>query len=196
MRIGQLLGEPLVLALADGRQVPAIRRSGGRLVQIDGDFQLLADPRADAAGKRRAVLERDALDRHERANVGGAHPRMGPVVATHVDHLGRLGNGLEGRLGYRLRRADERHHGPVRVPSRVHVQQCGPRRGLDHAGNLLDLRRILPLGKIRHALDDRTGHYGFSPCNEIAILPTTLQPPCSLVQRDECGGHEPRGREW
>ena len=156
--IGQFLRQPFVLALADVGQICPLGRRGRRLVEIDGNRQFLADPPADLPGDLGAVLHRHALDRDEGAHVGRAHPGMRAVVPAHVEHLRRLGDGLEGRFGDRLGRADEGDHRAVGVPAGVHVQQFDALDGLDGIGDLLDFGRVFSFREIGHALDDFPRH--------------------------------------
>ena len=157
-RIGEFLWQPLIFSLADGGQISPLGQGGGRLVEIDRNLQLLADPPADLMGDFGAVLDRHALDRHERADVGRAHPRMLAVLATHVDHLRRGGDCLEGRLGNRLGRADEGDHRPVGIPAGIDVQQLDALDRLDRVGDLLDYGGVLSFREIGYALDDFPRH--------------------------------------
>ncbi len=154
----EFLGQPLILALADRRQIPPLGRQGGGFVEIDGNLQLVANPLTDAMGDGGTVLQRHALDRHEGADVGGAEAGMGAVVAAHVEHGRRLGNRPERRLGHRLRRANEGDHGPVGVPAGVHVEEPDARNRLDGVGDLLDFGGVLSFGEVGHALDQWGGH--------------------------------------
>jgi hypothetical protein len=158
LRVAQLVGQPLVLALPDGRQILPLGPACRGLVQIDGDGQFAADALAHAPRDGRAVLHGHAGDRDEGADVSGPHPRVRAVVLGHVDDLGGLGDGLEGPLGHGVRVAHERHHGAVRVRPGVHVQHGHARDGLDGVRDLLELRPVSPLGEVGDTLHHALVH--------------------------------------
>ena len=122
VRVVELLGQPLVLALSDGRQVLPLGSARRSFVEIDGDGQLAPNTLAHASRDGRAVLHGHAGDRDKGADVSGAHPRVRAVVLGHIYDLSGFGNGLEGALGHGVRVAHEGHHSAVRVRSRIDVQ--------------------------------------------------------------------------
>ena len=150
----ELLGQRLVLPLADLGQGTPLGLPGGVFVEIDRNVEFFADPLAQPFGHLDAVLHGGALDRDQRADVGGAHPGMGPGVLGHVDQLSRLGDGPEGGLFHRLGRADEGDHGAVGRGAGVDIQEHGPLHRLDLGGDRVDHAAVPPLAEVRHALDE------------------------------------------
>ena len=154
----ELLGQALVLALAHRRQIAPLRPTGSLLIEIDRHLQLPAHPFAQLPGQFSAFLQGDARHRHERADVGGAHARMGALVGGHVQHLGGGLHALEGGLQHLPGGAHESHHGAVGVRPRIHIQQLDAGHRRDGVGDDLDLGQVTAFGKVGDALDDSLGH--------------------------------------
>jgi hypothetical protein len=135
-------------------QVAALVAGGGRLVEVDREAQLLADPPADGAGDRHAVVHAHAAHRHERAHVGAAVAGVGALVPAHVDQLAGAPHHPEGGLGDALGRADEGDHRAVRVGAGGDVQQADALDLLDHRRHRVDDAAVAALADVRHALDE------------------------------------------
>ena len=129
----------------------------------------------------RAILQRDAFDGNEGANVGGAHARMRAVVLPHVDHLRRLGDGLERRLGHGVRRADEGDDRAIRVGPGIDVQQLHARDGFNRVGDGLDLGPVASFGEVGDTFDDLGWHLEL---NSLVVQASRLQR--GSCRRDAC----------
>ena len=93
------LAQPFVFAGADDGQVAASRVGLGGFVQVDREVELAADAFGELPGVRGRLCHRDAGDRHQGTDVGGAHAGVFAVVLAHVDQFA----GACGWRGRRLR---------------------------------------------------------------------------------------------
>src|SRR5439155_14450044 len=100
----------LVFAAADVRQPTPLGPSGGLVVEIDGDPELLANPPADLPGQIDALRHGRLAERYERQDVGRAHAGVLAAVPVQVDQLCRSRHAAEGRVRYFGRRAREGEH--------------------------------------------------------------------------------------
>ena len=107
------LAQPLELALADVGQALTLgtRRRAG--VEEDGDGELPPYALGELARELHAVVHGDAAHRHERHDVGRAHPGMLTAMRGEVDARGRHLHGAERGLDGRVRRRHQREHGAV-----------------------------------------------------------------------------------
>ncbi len=110
---GDLGLQPFILAAPHIGQVASFGTRCSLFVQIDRDAQLGADPLAQPAGKRYAVVHRRPLHRDKGHDVGRPHAWVGAAVVVHVDELSCAGNTLESGLERCFWRANQRHHRAV-----------------------------------------------------------------------------------
>ena len=148
------LAQALELAAPHVRQAHALGSGRGRFVEEHRDAELVADAASDRARDRRALVERDALDRHERHDVGGAHARMLAAMTIQIDLLGRALHRAEGRLHHRLGLAGEREDRAVVIGVHLVVEEHDARRGGDRLEEGLDDLTTTTFGKIGNAFDD------------------------------------------
>ena len=192
--VAELFGQPLVLAAPNGCQVLSLGPARRRFVEVHGDLEFAADPLADRPRDRGAIVHRHAGDRDERADVGGAHPRVGAVVLAHVEDLRCLGDGLERPLGHGVWVPHEGDHRAVGVRPRVHVEQAHPRDGLDGVRDLLDLGSVPPFGEIRNALDDALIHPRTPSVSAKGFRRACAHPAASGSMTQGVGGCQGKGR--
>ncbi len=153
-RVLELFGKPFVFTRPDGGQVPPLGLAGGRFIKVDGDAELAGHPRPERLGQADAVFHGHARDGHEGANVRGPDAAVGALVRPHVDDLGGLGDGAEGRFRGGFGGADERDHGPIGRGAGVDVQQLDLTDGLDLADDGPDLLLVAALAEIGDAFDE------------------------------------------
>ncbi len=104
-----------------------------------------------------AVLERQALDRHERHHVGRAHARVLAPVLGQVDQLAAALHRAERRLHHRIGLAREGEHGAVVVRVHLAVEQRDAGNGRDGLHDLLHHLAAAAFREVRDAFDE-LGH--------------------------------------
>ena len=156
--MGQLLGQRLVLPGAADRQVLPLGTEGRRLVAVGRDVQFAGDAFGQVTGQRRALFQRNPRNRDQRQNVRGAHARVRPLVAAHVDQLRGPLHAGKGRPDDRFRVADEGYDRAVGRLARIHVEHLHTSRRLDGRHDLSDHLLVAPLAEIGYALHDTFLH--------------------------------------
>ena len=136
LRLGQLK-----LAAADVGEVLAVGARGGALVQEDRNAEFIADALAEGAREGDAVVHGGALERNERADVGGADARVFAGVRVEVNELGGLGDATEGGVHGGLGGGDDGHDRPIVRRIAGHIEDSdalavgdGVTDGRDHLG--------------------------------------------------------------
>lgn len=152
------LGQTLVFTAAAYGEVLALGPQCRCLVGIHGDAELVGHALPQLAGKLGTFGQRDARHGHERANVGGAHTRMRPVVTAHVNQFRRALYALEGGFGHRFRLAGKGYYCAVGGLAWINVQQRNTFDGLDGLRDTLDYLFIAALAEIGHAFYDSFLH--------------------------------------
>ena len=76
-------------------------------------------------------------------------------MAGEVDEAGGGGDGAKGALLRRRGLAHEGDHAAVVVRVALRIEQRHPRRGGDHAADLVDDLGPAALGEVGHTLDER-----------------------------------------
>ena len=155
VRLQQLLGHALELALAAGSQVAALRTGGGVLIQEGGDLQLVPDALAQALGHLHALLNGHVLGLGDQGDhVGGAHALVLALVVVHVDALGGDLGQLEGDLLDGLGGADQGEHAAVVVAVGLGVEQgaAGHALGGLNEGVISSLVLLLAAAEVRDTL--------------------------------------------
>src|SRR4051812_17626639 len=84
VRLGHRVANALELTAANVGEILAIGTRRRALVEEDRNLELTADARGEGPGKSDAILHRRALERNERNDVGGAHPRVLAAVLRQV----------------------------------------------------------------------------------------------------------------
>ena len=153
---GELLREPLVLALPDRSQIAPGGARRRVLVEVDRDRERLADPLAELSGEGDAIVHGRALERDEGADVGRAEARMGAPMALHVDPLGGDRDRPVGRFGDRVRRADEGHDRAMGVGAGIDVEQADTGGRRDGGRDRVDRGAVTTFREIGDALDERS----------------------------------------
>ncbi len=175
--------EAFVLALSHVGEIAPLGPAGGRLVEVDRNAELVADPPSHLTRELDAVVHRGAAaNGHEGADVHRAHPRVRAFVTRHVDSRGGDGRRLEGGFGHGLRGADEREHGPVGLATRVHVEQHGAVDRRDRAGQRIEDRLVAALREVRYALDDLHGCLQSPPPRGSRLMSFSMNGTPSVIQ--------------
>ena len=156
-RFGHLAGQALVFTGPDGGQILSRRIGLGGFVEVHRNLELAPHPLRQPAGPFGGLLHGDSGDRHQGADVGGAHPRVRPTVLAHVDQVGGSGNGPERGLDHRSRLSGEGHHRAVGGLAGIDVKERRPFNRLDAGGNLPHDVEIPSRTEIRHTFD-QPGH--------------------------------------
>src|ERR1700722_6476753 len=87
-RVGCDVGpDALKLPSPNVLQILSLRRSGGRLVEINRDLITLPNLLPNVPRHGHTIFDSDAVNGNERHNVGRAHPRMCALMFGQVDQL-------------------------------------------------------------------------------------------------------------
>ena len=177
--MGQLLGQRLILAGAADRQILPLGAEGRRLVAVGRDVQFAGDAFGQVTGQRRALFQRNPRNRDQRQDVRGAHARVRPLVAAHVDQLRGPLHAGKGRSDNRFGVADEGYDRAVGRLARIHIKHLHAARRLDGRHDLSDHLLVASLAEIGHALHDTflhklllLGFFCFKYTNFFGIFPT------------------------
>ncbi len=154
VRILELAGQGLILALADGREGLPFGSGRSELIEVDRQGKFLADSLAEATGQIDAVVHGDVGHRNEGADVDRAHSGVGALVAPHVDRLPRCRHQLERTLEHGLRFTDEGDHRAVGFDAGVDIEQLDSRHRSGRLRNRVVDLRISAVGDVRYALHD------------------------------------------
>ena len=162
VRLEQLFGHALKLALAALGEVAALGPRGGVLIEEGGDLQLVPNALCNALGQLNTLLERHVHRWNERDDVGCAHARVLADVLGHIDGLGGLPGQAEGDLLDALGRAHQRKDAAVVAAVGLDVQQRAAGHGIGDIHQALEHDRVdlLADAEIRNAFNE-TGHGQF-----------------------------------
>ena len=137
---------------------PALPEEGGPVpgaelpVEEDRQPELVPHPNCEPLGRVSRPSFVLGRERHERDDVGGAGPRMRPLVLAQVDQLSRAGDAGQQRLDKLLTGADQREDRPVVVLVGVDIEQPRAARAKG-CTKRVDRRPIAPLGEVRDGLE-------------------------------------------
>src|SRR5205085_12329656 len=92
-------------------------------IEIDRDFQFLADTFPEPTCTFDRFLPANVAYRNEWTNVCGAHPWMSASVLAHVDEFRGLFYPAKYGLNREVRISNKRHHRPVRSSPGINIQQ-------------------------------------------------------------------------
>ena len=143
----------LIFPCSNGGEILPRRILCGFFIQINGNFQFLADPLSELLCTGDYFPPVDIADRDKRANISRAHAGVRALVFAHIDQFCRFFDSTEGAFHHRLRTANEGHNGSVRRYSRINIKQRYSLGRRYRVGNLPDHGGIATLGKIRHTFN-------------------------------------------
>src|SRR5581483_11762605 len=86
------------LSAPDILQILPLRRSGGRLIEINRNLMTLPDLLAYVASHGDAIFDGNAFNGDERHHVGRPHAGMRALVNIQINQLGRLAHSSNGCL--------------------------------------------------------------------------------------------------
>ena len=153
LRVGDALGDALILATATDGQVLALRAEGCSLIAVARDAQLRGNALGQLAGQCGTLLQGDAADGNQRQHIGSADTGMGAMMAAHVYQLARRLHGTESGLADSLRLADKGDDGAVGGLAGVYVEQQHALDTFHSTGYLFDDFWIAPFAEIRYAFN-------------------------------------------
>jgi hypothetical protein len=99
--------------------------------------------------QRRALLERYALNRNERADVHGAYARMNSRMGSEIDSLSGNAGQAHCRVHHKLGASGEGEDGAMVILVAGLIEQ----RRSHGVGQRGDYHGVAPFGEIRYALD-------------------------------------------
>ncbi len=160
------LAQPFELSSADIFQVGPFRPARRRFVKINRNPVPLPDFLASSPRQRHAIFQRNPFDRNKGHYVSSANARVRPAVFRQIDQLQSFAHAQQGRLGNRVRITRQRNHAAVMIRVHLAIKYVHPGHFAHRRDNRIHLRRVAPLGKIRHALNQsfrQAGSLIFAP---------------------------------
>src|ERR1700739_3307780 len=117
---------------------------------------------AALASQDGALGQRDAADRNEGNDVGGANAGVHSTLCGQIDERRRLASGANGRFDHRRGWSGNGDHRTIVVAIERPIQQGNPvyTHGVHDSPHFIV---IAALGKVGHALDDGFAHRGSLP---------------------------------